>query len=566
MESGGRVGELAISNGLVDLLIERGKLDATHRQRLFALRAASGESDPVILTRLGLVSEPDMAEALAAHLGLAFYRAEDYPTLPLLAERITAAFLRRSRVMPVAERPDALVLAMADPTDRFAIEAVQLLIGKKVLPAVALPGELERAVERLYGLGREANANEAAASTDALASPDDVERLKDLASEAPVIRLVNAIVTQAVLARASDIHIEPFEDRLKLRLRIDGALREIEPPQKRLHAPVCTRIKVMAGLDIGERRLPQDGRCRVSVQGRDIDIRVSIVPTLHGESVVLRLLDKARAPLDLGRLGFGTGLEIGIRELLSLPNGIILVTGPTGSGKTTTLYAALELLNRPERNIVTAEDPVEYQIPGVNQIQVKPQIGLTFAHILRSVLRHDPDVLMIGEIRDLETAAIAVQAALTGHLVLSTVHTNDAVGTVTRLMDMGVEDYLLTASLRAVLAQRLVRTLCHACRRPRQIPAARAAGWGLGDRAIEAWEPVGCPACNGTGYIGRTAIAELLPMNEEIRGLILGRADPVVFRAAARRAGMAGLRDDGLAKAVAGQTSIEEVIRETGAA
>jgi general secretion pathway protein E len=461
---------------------------------------------------------------------------------------------------------------MADPTDSYAIEAMRLATGKAVRPWVAVPSELETALARLHGRDEERGAWEATTARS-LADPEDVRRLSDSASDEPVIRWVNALLTRAVAARASDIHIEAEEARTVVRLRIDGVLREVEPPPVRLKTNVIGRLKIMASLNIAERRLPQDGRFRTVVEGREIDIRVSMVPTLHGESAVLRLLDRARAPLELKELGFSSAIEARLLELLQQPNGILLVTGPTGSGKTSTLYAALQRVNTAERKILTVEDPVEYQIAGVNQIPVRPAIGLNFATVLRSLLRQDPDVLLVGEIRDVETARIAVQASLTGHLVLSTVHTNDAPSTITRLVDMGLEDYLLSSVLRGVLAQRLVRTLCVACRQPYEPLPELARRSGLAAlvaaehrRPLQLFRAAGCPACAGTGYHGRTAIAELLTVNEALTRLVLGRADGVALRQAALDAGMTDMRVDGLRKALAGVTSLDEVLRVTGGA
>ena len=419
---------------------------------------------------------------------------------------------------------------------------------------------------------------------------DSVERLRDLAAEAPVIRLVNLIINRAVSLRASDIHIEPFENRLKVRYRIDGVLQEGEAPPVSSTAAVISRVKIMAKLNIAERRLPQDGRIQLRIQGRLIDLRISTVPTLYGESLVLRLLDRTGMALDMGSLGFDEANTKRFRDLLALPHGIILVTGPTGSGKTTTLYAALQTLNVPDRKILTVEDPVEYQLEGINQIQVKPQIGLNFADALRAIVRQDPDIIMIGEMRDLETARIAVQSALTGHLVFSTLHTNDAGSSITRLLDMGVEDYLLTSTLNGILAQRLVRTLCAACRvayRPAQALSDELQQWlipkecyepehdllavlhnesaagqdGAGDLAL--FKAVGCEQCAQTGYFGRTVISELLVLSEMTRELILSRADGNQIQDAAINAGMDSMKIDGLRKALRGLTTIEEVTRVT---
>jgi general secretion pathway protein E len=484
---------------------------------------------------------------------------------------VSARFLRDSRALPVREDADELVLAMADPTDTYAIDAFAMVTGRRVQPMVAVPGELDAALERLYGAGKSAMGqivgDDVEMRGDELSFDADVQQLKDLASEAPVIRLVSLLITNALAARASDIHIEPFENRLVVRYRIDGVLHEIETPPRRLSAAVISRVKILANLDIAERRLPQDGRIRLRVQGKEIDLRVSTVPTMHGESVVMRILDKGGVALDFHKLGFLDDTLARFMQALKQPNGILLVTGPTGSGKTTTLYTALDELNKPDVKILTVEDPVEYQMPGINQIQVKPQIDLTFANALRSIVRQDPDVIMIGEIRDLETAQIAVQSALTGHLVLSTVHTNDAPGTVNRLLDMGVEDYLLTSTVVGIEAQRLVRTLCPHCKEaytalPEMVEHTGIAKFAKGG-PVTLWHARGCSYCANTGYTGRISIIEVMPMTDGMRTLIMKHATATELKAEAVRGGMLTMYEDGLRKAVAGVTTIEEVLRAT---
>ena len=549
-------------------LVERGVLDPAAVARARRLSVEGGDPLHVLLPKLGLISERDLAESLAEHLGLPFVGAGDFPEIPVLEEKLSPRFLRESRVLPMSLGAEGLVLAMANPLDSYAQDALRLTSGCELLPCVAEPSEIEAAVERLYGQGSSAIGGMVEETGEADDAMDlDVERLKDLASEAPVIRMVNHLIDRAVEARASDIHIEAFENRTRVRYRVDGVLQEVDPPPNRFRAALVSRIKIMARLNIAERRLPQDGRIKLAIRGTPIDLRVSTVPTMHGEGVVLRVLDRQGVKLDFGALGVaGKNLETYL-EVLSRPHGIFLVTGPTGSGKTTTLYASLLRLNSPERKLVTVEDPIEYQLEGVNQIQVQPGIGLTFANILRSILRQDPDVIMIGEIRDVETAEIAVQAALTGHLVLSTLHTNDAVGTISRLLDMGVEDYLLTSTLSGVAAQRLVRTLCPACRRKEPVLPELAQQLGLArfakDDEIALWHPTGCEECHGTGYRGRTGLVETLVLNDEVRRLILSRAEPKEVQRAAMEAGMISMYDDGLMKALDGQTTIEEVFRVT---
>ncbi len=555
---------------LGEILIERGKLDHEGLERALRLQQDGGEKLGPLLVTLGVCAQRDVAEALAAQLDLPLLDAKGYPEFPILEERVSVRFLRESRALPVRENESEVALAMADPTDSYTIGAFGMVTGREVKPLVAIPTELEAALERLYGAGKSALGQivgDVETRVDDVAFDADVQQLKDLASEAPVIRMVSLIITNALGMRASDIHIEPFENRLIVRYRVDGVLHEVESPPRRLSAAVISRVKIMAALDIAERRLPQDGRIRLRIQGKEIDLRVSTVPTMHGESVVMRILDKGGVALDFARLGFEDDTLKAFMDILLQPHGVLLVTGPTGSGKTTTLYTALDTLNKPDVKILTVEDPVEYQMPGINQIQVKPQIDLTFANALRSIVRQDPDVIMIGEIRDLETAQIAVQSALTGHLVLSTVHTNDAPSTVNRLLDMGVEDYLLTSTVIGILAQRLVRTLCEQCKEPytalpemvEQLHLDRFSG----AKGITLYHPKGCPQCAQTGYTGRISIIELMPMTDPLRSLVMKHANAGELRETAIREGMLTMYEDGLRKAVRGITTFEEVLRVT---
>jgi len=555
---------------LGEILIERGKLDAPSLERALRLQQESGEKLGALLVTLGVVAQRDVSDALAAQLGLPLVDARAYPEFPILEERISTRFLRETRVLPLSEDDNEVALAMADPTDDYTIGAFRMVTGRDVRPMVAIPSELEAALERLYGSGRSSQGQvlgDIETRVDDLAFDADVQQLKDLASEAPVIRLVSLIITNALDTRASDIHVEPFENRLGVRYRIDGVLHDVESPPKRLSAAVISRIKIMANLDIAERRLPQDGRIRLRVQGKEIDLRVSTVPTMHGESVVMRILDKGGVALDFNKLGFMEDTLKVFLDVLSEPHGILLVTGPTGSGKTTTLYTALDRLNQPDVKILTVEDPVEYQMVGINQIQVKPQIDLTFANALRSIVRQDPDVIMIGEIRDLETAQIAVQSALTGHLVLSTVHTNDAAGTINRLLDMGVEDYLLTSTVVGIEAQRLVRTLCPHCKEPYTALPEMVEHAGIGRFAgsgpVTLWHAKGCGQCSHTGYTGRVSIIEMMPMTDALRALVMKHATSTELKSQAVRDGMVTMYEDGLRKAVAGITTVEEVLRAT---
>jgi general secretion pathway protein E len=475
---------------------------------------------------------------------------------------LRAKFLRNARALPAAVENGQLVLAMVDPLDEFTLRAASAVTGLSVAPQVALPIDLEAALDRLYPETAPVRTKDGDAAEPI---EEDAERLRDLASEAPVIRLVNQIVAHAVETQASDIHIEPLEDRLWLRYRYDGVLHEAEAPPKGLAAAIVSRIKIMSHLDIAERRLPQDGRLKLAVRGVDVDFRVSTLPSMHGETVVLRVLDRSAVEFNFAKLGLPDTITRSLKSLFDLPNGMLLVTGPTGSGKTTTLYTGLSSLDAVARKIVSVEDPIEYQLSGVNQIQVKPQIGLTFASLLRSIMRHDPDVIMVGEIRDLETAQIAVQASLTGHLVLSTLHTNSAAATVTRLRDMGLEDYLITAVVKGVLAQRLVRRLCPHCRKEIVAPQELVDRVGLArrtnQRPIMLYHPVGCPHCRHTGYRGRLAIAELLLPNAEVEHLIFSGADHSAIERAAVKAGMKTMFESGLDAALAGITTIEEVTR-----
>jgi general secretion pathway protein E len=549
-------------------LLARGRLreaDLVRARRLY-------EEEPhgsfvALMTRLGLVSERDAAEALAEVLRLPLLTAKECPDAPPATVQVSVRFLKQNHVVPITESEQDIGVLVADPQDPYPVQALELATGKRVAMRIGLRSEIDDLIERYYGAGRSAMGTIVEnLSEEATRSEDDVEHLRDLASEAPVIRLVNLVIQRAVEARASDIHVEPFENRLKVRYRIDGVLEEVESPPASSTAAVISRIKIMAKLNIAERRLPQDGRIMLRVQGKELDLRVSTVPTSFGESVVMRILDRESVVLDFHSLGFTDDFLPQFLEVLELPHGIMLVTGPTGSGKTTTLYTALSKLNTPDVKIITVEDPVEYQLEGVNQIQVKPQIGLDFANALRSIVRQDPDIIMIGEMRDLETAKIAIQSALTGHLVLSTLHTNNAAGGITRLLDMGVEDYLLTSTVNGILAQRLVRRVEPSHAQPYLALPEVVEEFGLKRFAksepIRLFKPT--PSnLTPTGYLGRTTIMEFLVMSDPIRRLVMKHAGMGEIEEQARAEGMLTMYEDGLAKSLAGVTTIEEVLRVT---
>ena len=553
---------------LLKTLQDKNKLSSSELKKVERVKKTSvGESLPHLLVKLGLCSELDVADAFVESGKFEKVVADQYPVERQLPEEVSLRFLKNYHIIGLSQSDNDITIATMDPEDQFPINALSLMIGKSVLAKVGLLSEIDAALDVQYGEDR----SKMDKLIDDLAIDDlgeeDLEHLKDLASEAPVIKMVNLIMQRAIETRASDIHIEPFEQSLKVRLRVDGVLQEIDAPNVKSTAAVISRIKIMAKLNIAERRLPQDGRIKIQMLGKELDLRVSTIPTMYGESVVIRLLDKENTVLDFGELGFSGRHLQNFIDVLALPHGIILITGPTGSGKSTTMYAALKQLNTPERKIITVEDPVEYQMEGINQIQAKPQIGLTFASALRSIVRQDPDVIMIGEMRDLETARIAVQSALTGHLVLSTLHTNDAAGGVTRLLDMGLEEYLLTSTVNGILAQRLVRKLCPACKKgsvatPELVHELQLQRFSS-HRDIVLYKPVGCSACAGTGYRGRLAIIEFLPMTDPLRKLIMAHEEAGAIQKLAISEGMQTLYENGLVKVIEGITTLEEVMRVT---
>ena len=520
------------------------------------------------LVAMGAATATDVLQAVAVQQEIAFLSAEELPSTPPLVKELSPKYLRQYLACPIAVDGATITVATAEPTNPLLLDDLRQTLGLSIRLCVAPAAPILEAIERAYGANTALQkiVEGMGSVSDRDAPPeDDVNHLRDMAFEAPVVRLVNLLVEEALTADASDIHIEPFEDSLRVRYRIDGLLYDQEAPPRRLQAALTSRIKIMAEMNIAERRLPQDGRIRVTAAGgRRVDIRVSTVPTIHGESIVMRLLDRSSVFLPFDRLGFSGPTAQAFEALIHRPHGILLVTGPTGSGKTTTLYAGLDKINRPDLKIITVEDPVEYQLKGINQIPVRPKIGLSFAAGLRHIVRQDPDVIMVGEIRDLETAEISIQAALTGHLVFSTLHTNDAPAAVTRLQDMGCEPYLLSSVLNGVLAQRLVRRICAACRAPDHADPAELLALGVTDATgVELFRGKGCDECRGTGYRGRTGIYELFRITDEARSLIVRKAPAGEIRRYAVEHGMVTLREDAWAKACSGQTTVAEILRVT---
>jgi general secretion pathway protein E len=545
---------------LGELLVRTGKLSARDLERALSARDETGGVLDQVLVNLGLVSEVDVAQAQAHMWTLPFVTAEDFPDVMPEVPGLQPDYLRTHLIYPLKQDEAGLTVAMANASDNFIRQALALATGLKVHPCVAMPSDIEKA---LTSQDEPDTEEDDRFDTD---SGDFVEHLKDLASEAPVIRLVTQIIGRVIDMRASDIHLEPFDDGLHVRYRVDGVIRTEEVVNPQLSAAVNSRVKLMAHLDIAERRLPQDGRIKTRVKGRELDLRVSTIPTVHGESVVMRVLDRNSVRYSLESMGFESDTLARFNQLLARPHGIVLVTGPTGSGKTTTLYAALSKIDSDAHKIITVEEPVEYQLEGINQIQVHQQIGLSFARALRSILRQDPDIIMIGEMRDGETAQIAVQSALTGHLVLSTLHTNTAAGAITRLQDMGIEPYLITSSVNGVLSQRLVRRLCAHCKQPYQPDDAVIQKTGLhrlnlGTRPL--YKAVGCSHCRQSGYSGRTGVHELLVIDDAMRRSILDGKDSSSLHQQAMNAGMHTLYQDGLRKVVDGVTTLDELLRVT---
>jgi general secretion pathway protein E len=550
-----------------EILIEKVLIEPDELKTALNFQKESGEKVGKLLVELGYISEKDLLQELSLQLEIPLMTAEMVPPVPVIENTFSLNFLKYNRFLPIHFDSGLLSIACVYPNDYALVNTIRQLTQHEIKTYLAPEVEIMDLIDRLYG----------AASSDmeriiegigedgmeGIEDVEDIEHLKDLASEAPVIRLVNLFLQKAVESQASDIHIEPFEKEFKVRFRIDGILHDIESPPKNLKAAIISRIKLMAKLNIAERRLPQDGRIKLRVLGKEIDLRVSTLPTLYGESVVLRILDKGSTQsFDLAKLGFMPDSMHEINKLIRRPYGMFLVTGPTGSGKSTTLYGALRRINLPDKKIITIEDPVEYQIDGVNQIHVNPQIGLTFASGLRHIVRQDPDVIMIGEIRDLETAEIAIRAALTGHLVFSTLHTNDAPSAISRLIDMGAEDYLLASSILGILAQRLVRVICPQCRETVKPEPAILQQFGFPDDTLFC-QGKGCPECANTGYHGRIGIFEMMPMTEEVKHLTISNAPSSQIRKIAIEQGMRTLQEDGFLKVRKGVTTLAEVLRVT---
>ncbi|MBJ7282894.1 MAG: Flp pilus assembly complex ATPase component TadA [Acidimicrobiia bacterium] len=548
------------------LLVETGLVTKDQLAEALATQASTGRPIGRVLIDQGLISESDLVRALAKQVGLEFVDLTERAIDATVASLIPEGLARRYQALPISWDDDVLVVAMADPSNVLAVDDIRALTGAQVRCVVATSAQIRETIDRFHRLDSEVD-DLASQAADELTDKDELANVSAVVEDAPIVKFVNLLITQAVADRASDIHVEPAERDLRIRFRIDGVLHEVMRSPKAIQAGVISRLKVMSDINIAERRIPQDGRMSLTVGGKPIDLRVATLPTVHGEKVVMRILDKNQALLSLEDQGFLPDTLERYERSFRKPYGTVLVTGPTGSGKSTTLYATLNVLNEVQRNIITIEDPVEYRLAGINQIQVNPKAGLTFASALRSILRADPDVLLVGEIRDRETAIIGIEAALTGHLVLTTLHTNDAASTPMRLLEMGVEPFLVTSALDVVLAQRLARRLCDRCKEPYQPSEEEllSARWAMETIDIGDWptlhRAVGCSACGRTGYRGRFALHEVMPISEEIERLIIERRSVEDLSKVAQMEGMIPLRQDGLRKAAMGMTSIEEIFR-----
>ncbi|MDP3787602.1 MAG: type II secretion system ATPase GspE [Candidatus Omnitrophota bacterium] len=553
------------------LLLEKGLINEHQLEQALEEQTLTGKLLGRILVDMGLVKEDDILQVLGSRAGLSVVKLKDIDIPKNVVDKVPASIAKIYTIMPIAYEANLLTVAIADPMNVAAFDDLRFTLGINIKGAVASEDDITEAIGKYYGVEGETIQDvlgifgEKMEIISSEKEPTDIATLQELASRAPVIKLLNMILLQAVKEKSSDIHFEPFEQDYRIRYRVDGVLYEVARPPKNLSLGLSSRIKVMANLDIAERRLPQDGRIMITIEGKGVDLRISTLPTIFGESVVMRVLDRTTVSLSLDEVGMLDDMKKKLRFIIQKPNGIILATGPTGCGKTTTLYAGLREINKIEYKVITTEDPVEYDIKGIIQVPINAKIGLTFATSLRHILRQDPDIIMVGEIRDAETAQIAIQASLTGHLVFSTLHTNDAAGTITRLIDMGVEPFLVTSTVEAVLAQRLIRKICQNCREE-YIPEPEI----LEDMGISAevaktkkfYRGAGCVKCNNSGYKGRTGIFELLVLNDEIRSLIIDKAHTALLKNAAVESGMKTLLEDGMEKVYSGVTTLEEVLKE----
>ncbi len=559
---------MAKGRDFTNLLVQKGLVGEDQLEEVRSMASSTGITIQQALVKSGYVTQPEIMAAMAEFHGLTFVDLTDVEIPKAVTELVTESLAREHTIMPLAIEGNSIKIVMADPTNLDTIQKIQFVLNKDVIPVLADIEQIREAINRHYGQTETESMDSMIAEfTDTQIEHTVTESAANLAaaedSDAPVVKLANLIIQEAVKMRASDIHIEPFVDRIRVRYRIDGVLVERDNVPRRLLAPLLSRIKIMGSIDISEKRRPQDGRIKLTIQGKHYDLRVSILPTVHGQSAVMRILDRSNIQISVRDLGFAEEDYIRFQKIIKRPNGIFLVTGPTGSGKTTTLYAALNELNRPDRKIITAEDPVEYYLPGINQVEVKHSIGLDFARIIRAMLRQAPNIILVGEIRDKETAEIAVQASLTGHLVFSTLHTNDAPSAVTRLGDIGVPPFLIASSVIAIMAQRLVRVNCVKCKKPFQPPTAEIKAAGIKeDQLAKAtfMKGTGCTHCNHSGYRGRIGIYELMSMNSALREMTFAQAPAQELRRTARKTGMKTLLEDGVAKALKGITTLDEVL------
>ncbi len=553
-----------------ELLLAKGLITAKQLEQALEEQKLTGKILGRILIDMGLVKEDDILQALGARAGVSVAKLRDMKIPKEVVDKLPASVAKIYTVMPISIEANALTIAIADPLNVSVFDDLRFILGMNIKGTIASEEGIKDAIQRYYGTEVETIEEVLSVFGEKMEivpteKMEDVATLQELASRVPIIKLVNMILLEAVKEKASDIHFEPFEREYKIRYRVDGVLYEVARPPKNLSLGLASRIKVMANLDIAERRLPQDGRIMISIEGNEVDLRISTLPTIFGESVVMRVLDRSTVSLSINEIGMFDDMKQAMHYLIQKPNGIILATGPTGCGKTTTLYSYLREINKIEYKVITTEDPVEYDINGIIQVPIKPKIGLTFATSLRHILRQDPNIIMVGEIRDPETAQIAIQASLTGHLVFSTLHTNDAPGAITRLIDMGIEPFLITSTLEAVVAQRLARKICQNCKEEYTPEPEILGDLGVSSDIVKTkkfYRGLGCSRCNNSGYKGRVGIFELLVMNDKLRSLIIEKAHTAVIKKAAVESGMKTLLDDGLLKIYNGVTTIEEVLRE----